>query len=147
MNLFVTDKCPIKCAQYLDDKRVVKMVLETAQLLSTALRLNGYEGSDVYRATHVNHPATKWVAETKQNYLWTLRHFTALSVEYSKRYGKIHKCYHMYPAFLVLSDYLKEAEMTPFVNCAANGSLGISYKHINCVFTAYQLYLNDRVRS
>ena len=144
MNLFITSKCPIECAKFLDDKRVVKMVLETAQLLSTALRLNDYEGDDVYRMTHKGHPCTKWVAQTRMNYLWAVQHLQALCAEYTKRYGKVHKCDDMIIKFLAKAHYVPAGCQTPFVNCAANSALGISYKSLVDVTRAYKLYLNDR---
>lgn len=144
MNLFVTSNCPEKCAEYIDDKRVVKMVLETAQLLSTAARICGSDDNRIYKATHVNHPCSMWVRETKQNYLWTLRHFSALCYEYTKRYGKIHKSSALYPYLKDLAESIPEGEMTEFTNCAANESLGISFKHISNVFLAYKLYLDAR---
>ena len=73
-----------------------------------------------------------------------MRHFQALCVEYTKRYGKIHKSSQLYPMLMALADLIPCGEMTDFVNCAANESLGISYKHVDCVYTAYKLYLNER---
>jgi len=124
MNIFATDPCPIKCAQYLDDKRVVKMCLETAQILSTVC-------GEGYRPTHKNHPVVKWA---KDNYGWTLEHFMALSNEYYLRYGKIHKCNSLLKTFI---DNRIETLGTPFVNCT-------TYKHIPDVHMAYKLYLNDK---
>ena len=144
MNIFVTSSCPDKCAEYLDDKRVVKMVLETAQILSTVVRFYGYEGKDVYKSTHKNHPCCVWARESKQNYLWLMRHFQALCVEYTNRFKKTHKSSYLYPELLALANIIPQGEMTPFANCAANAELGVSYKHIRDVHVAYQLYLNDR---
>lgn len=120
------------------------MVLETAQILSTAVREHGYEGLDVYKSTHRNHPSCVWARETKQNYMWLMRHFQALCVEYTRRYHKVHKSSYLYPTLLALAEYVPAGEMTPFANCAANQSVGVSYKHFKDVFTAYKLYLNDR---
>jgi len=59
MNIFVTSNCPKLSAQALDNKRVVKMVLETAQLLSTAIFINSTITYDnLYKPTHVKHPCT-----------------------------------------------------------------------------------------
>ena len=41
MNIFATSPCPVKSAEILDDKRVIKMILESAQILYT----NMYEMS------------------------------------------------------------------------------------------------------
>ena len=70
MNIFVTNDCPIISAQALDNKRVVKMVLETAQLLSTAIFINSNVAYDnIYKATHIKHPCTIWAASTIGNCL------------------------------------------------------------------------------
>ena len=79
MNIFVTDPCPKISAQNLDNKRVVKMLLESAQLLSTAITLNG--GKGIYKPTHIHHPCTKWVAHSYQNWLWLFRHMCHLQDE------------------------------------------------------------------
>lgn len=95
------------------DRHVVKMILETAQLLSTAHRvLDGEEivgksktGRSVkryilhderdtimYQATHINHPSAIWTRTAVENYLWLVEHFYALLEEYKYRYQKTHKC-------------------------------------------------------
>lgn len=90
MNIFVTSTCPKICAQVLDNKRVVKMVLETAQLLSTAIFINSDITYDnLYKPTHVKHPCTIWTTANIENWDWLFRHFIALCEEYSK----IHKTY------------------------------------------------------
>lgn len=144
MNIFVTHKDAALSASYLDDKRVVKMCLETAQILSTALRLNGYTHDDVYKATHIHHPVVKWASETRLNYLWLLEHFQALCSEYTERYGKEHKCEQLLLTFLRLAHFIPKGFQTPFLNCAANKSTGIDYSHVDNVHLAYKLYLADR---
>jgi hypothetical protein len=64
-----------------------KMILETAQLLSTALRAR-HTSMPVYKSTHINHPCSIWVRENKSNYSWTLKHFSALIQEKIARTGK-----------------------------------------------------------
>lgn len=144
MNIFITDKCPIKSAKYLDTKRVNKMILESAQMLSTAIRLQGIEDPALYKSTHQNHPSNVWARKTRQNFLWLLRHFKALVEEYKFRRGKVHKSYLLYITFIKYADIFPNLGLTEFANCAANDSKGISYKHIADVTKAYQLYLNDR---
>jgi hypothetical protein len=113
MNIFYLDKDPAICAAMHVDKHCVKMILESAQLLSTAHRvLDGVETiqlsnsgrkvkrwilpddvrSVLYEATHINHPSAVWVRQSKQNYLWLYALFDALCKEYTYRYGKVHKC-------------------------------------------------------
>lgn len=92
MNIFYLDQNPTVCAQMHVDKHVVKMILESAQLLST---VHHYYQSDIadqlYKSTHLNHPSTVWVRSGHQNYLWLYSLLVALCKEYTHRYGKIHK--------------------------------------------------------
>ena len=95
MNIFVLDKNPITAAQQQCDKHVVKMILESAQMLSTAHRiLDGDEPADkfgLYKKSHTNHPCSIWVRESNNNYRWLWIHMMALGEEYTHRYGKTHK--------------------------------------------------------
>jgi hypothetical protein len=89
MNIFVLDENPWKAAWYQCDKHVVKMILETAQLLCSAHWMTGGEAH--YRLTHKNHPCSKWARESLNNYKWLAVHGRALCHEYTKRYNKVHK--------------------------------------------------------
>lgn len=90
MNIFYLDSCPAEAARMQCDKHVVKMILETAQLLSTAHHeLDGE--SPAYKPTHKNHPSAVWVRNSLQHYAWTVSHLAALGSEYQRRYGKVHK--------------------------------------------------------
>jgi hypothetical protein len=115
MNIFVLDTDPVKAAQYQHDKHVVKMVLESTQLLSTAHWLNG-SANGIYKPTHTHHPSTIWAAASLQNYQWLARHAIALSKEYTKRYGKEHKC-HSHILYLEKEPPAKipNIGLTPFV--------------------------------
>lgn len=142
MNIFTTSPCPIESAEYLDDVRANKMLLETAQMLATAIQLNG--GQATYKATHKNHPCNIFVRETRDNYIWTLRHFTALCRRFRNYRNKPHGCEKYINEFIKGKYVIPEGELTAFPNCAANSSLGISYKDTNNVFLAYRLYLEHR---
>jgi hypothetical protein len=87
MNIFVVDYDPVIAAQSLCNKHVVKMLLESAQLLVTAFPV----GTTSYKHTHVNHPCARWIRESLANYRWLLQHSNGLCDEYTKRYGKTHK--------------------------------------------------------
>ena len=97
MNIFFLDRRPDDCAEMHNDKHVVKMILESAQMLSTAHReLDGNNVPDIlYKSTHKNHPSTIWTRSSKQHYDWLFRLFRMLSAEYSIRYSdhnfKVHK--------------------------------------------------------
>ncbi len=81
MNIFYLDKDPVVAAQMMCDKHVVKMILESAQMLSTAHRvLDGDKKADsrgLYKMVHKNHPCSKWVRECDANYEWLWNHMDA----------------------------------------------------------------------
>jgi hypothetical protein len=113
MNIFVLDENPKVAAMQHFDKHVPKMVLETAQMLCTAHRvldgkvikqpsksgkrlikhyeLNTKLESILYKACHVNHPCSRWIRESKENYQWAYALFESLSNEFEYRFGKKHK--------------------------------------------------------
>lgn len=89
MNIFYLHSCPVKAATLQYNKHVVKMILETAQLLCTAHHEFG--NHDVpYKPTHRNHPSAVWARQDAANYTWLYRHMLGLGQEYTKRYGKTH---------------------------------------------------------
>jgi len=97
MNIFYLDKDPVKAAQVQYNKHVVKMILESAQMLCTAHHVHGNPDDMPYKQAHLNHPSTIWVRENSLHYDWLYEHFVALQGEYYKRYNKTHlsytKCY------------------------------------------------------
>jgi hypothetical protein len=124
MNIFVTDECPIKSAQNLDDKRVIKMILESAQMLSVAMHV-WCAPNPPYKMTHKNHPCTVWARTTQANYQWLLDHFKALLSEYTSRYGKKHKCQQYVNTFQDAIIYIPAGERTPFANCTLSYLSGL----------------------
>lgn len=124
MNIFVLDNDPENAARLQCDKHVVKMIVESAQMLSTAHRIldglkekkpsksgkrmiDAYSFNDereslLYKAVHAKHPCTVWTMENDSNYFWHYIHFLALCEEYTYRYGKIHS------TFSLLADVLSE---------------------------------------
>lgn len=90
MNIFVLDLDYEKAAAYHCNKHVVKMVTETAQILSTALNLNGIALPGAYKPTHTKHPCVQWAAHCMESFLWTAQLGVSLCKEYTKRYGKVH---------------------------------------------------------
>ena len=111
MNIFYLSSCPRQAARDMCDQHIVKMPLETAQILSTAHRV--VDGTMVigqsssgrkakrwvldkhddkfYLAAHVNHPSTVWARQSKQHYQWLYEHFEALSLEFERRFKHNHK--------------------------------------------------------
>ena len=93
MNLFVLDNNHQKAAEYHPNQHVGKLLLENFQTLSTAHReIDGDENVDPihYRKAHLNHPVTKWVRETTDNYMWSYELARCLSEEFTYRTGKTH---------------------------------------------------------
>ena len=93
MNIFYLDKCPDKAARLQYNKHVVKMILESAQMLCTAHHCFGsvWQKENVpYKQAHLNHPSTVWTRRSKATYMWLYRHMISLGDEYTKRYGKKH---------------------------------------------------------
>lgn len=92
MNIFVLHIDPWTAAHQQCDKHVVKMIVETTQILSTVSHRHG--GTFVpYKPTHVGHPCVKWAGESYENWQWLVEHGLALSSEYENRYKKVHACY------------------------------------------------------
>ena len=94
MNIFYFYDCPIASAKAQPDKMLVKMPLETAQMLCTAHReLDGDEYADevgLYKRAYWNHPCTIWARAGVINYAWLYKHFIALGEEYKYRYDREH---------------------------------------------------------
>lgn len=90
MNIFILDLDVKKCAEYHCDKHVVKMILETSQLLCGVHHLSG--SSEIpYKLSHKNHPCSIWARESLTNYLYLCELGLELCKEYTYRYGKRHK--------------------------------------------------------
>mgnify|MGYP005992335771 FL=1 len=91
MNIFYLNKFPMRAAQEHCDKHVVKMILEQAQLLSTAHHELGSEmAPHVYKSTHKNHPSAVWVRSGYSQYTWGYSLLCELLKEYTHRYHKTH---------------------------------------------------------
>lgn len=91
MNIFYLDDDPKKCAEYHADRHIVKMPIETTQMLCTNLRERF--GIEVpYKSVYINHPCTVWVGESHANFEWMWDFGMTLCQEYSYRYNKLHKC-------------------------------------------------------
>jgi hypothetical protein len=99
VNIFYLDENPRLAAQYHCDKHCVKMIVESAQLLSTSLRLIGLDDQTLYKVTHKNHPSAIWTRSSVRHYAYTLELFAWLLYEYTSRYHKTHKCESMLDTF------------------------------------------------
>jgi len=90
MNIFYLDKDPTTAAILQYNKHVVKMILESAQMLCTAHHELLYDPDVPYKPAHVNHPSTIWCRKNTRHYFWLYEHMLALGHEYTNRYGKEH---------------------------------------------------------
>ena len=91
MNIFILDTDPKLCAEYHNNKHVVKMILETAQLLCGVHHVTESDLDIPYKLSHKNHPCSIWVRESLENYYWLCELGLELGKQYTLRYGKVHK--------------------------------------------------------
>ena len=127
MNVFILDDNMEKSVSYYANAHVVKILLEMGQLLSNGYRelfndhLTAEIDSIIYKETHKNHPWSVWTRESIDNWLWLFAKFSCLSVEYSYRYGRIHKTFEkLYPVFMAVSrdiDKLTHINISPVPLC------------------------------
>lgn len=159
MNIFYVDRDPFMAAYDLCDKHVVKMVLETAQLLSTAHRVldgkpsvvlsdkgrkitrytlhNSEMDEKLYQATHINHPSSIWARSIRGNYIWLSYHFDALLTEYSYRYERRHKCADLKPLLWEHPLYIQVGDFFP-PPLAMPDEYKISTDHVECYREYYR---------
>lgn len=143
MNIYVTDVNPKIAATHLDDARVIQMILESSQIMSTALHRLHVWNNTLYRPVNEHHPCCAWAALSVNNYRWLYHYGIALCDEYSFRFSKvgeplkhhggkviIKNCYDTFQANL---DKFPSYELTEFFN-------GTPYKSFD-VDEAYREYL------
>ena len=133
MNIFVLHSDPVIAAQHQVDKHVVKMPLESAQILCSALIRHGIEGTP-YRQAHKNHPCTLWAGDNRANFDWLVKHGIALSEEYTARYGKRHKSQNVIEWCSGMSAHIPSGCLTPH-----RLAMPDEYKS-DCVVTSYRKY-------
>ena len=100
MNIFVLDENPVTAAKYMDDVRLPKMCVESAQMMASALRRHGATDEQMpltkagkpYKGGYKHHPCTVWAGDNRANFQWLARHAQALLTEYSNRFDKVHAC-------------------------------------------------------
>jgi hypothetical protein len=142
MNIFHLDKNPRVCAGYHCDKHVVKMILETAQMLSTAYQRHFGINEQLYKPAYPKHPMTLWVGESKENFLWTLDLMKNLLNQYNLRYNKIHASDRIYNVLISL-------DITNFVSKGfINPPLCMPdiYKCDDYVLSYKNYYINEKKR-
>lgn len=140
MNIFVLDRCPVRAARALCDKHVPKMIVEGAQLLSTAHSELGSWRVGMYQPTHKNHPCAIWVRSTASNYRWLLMHTLALCYEYTRRYKRTHKTLTVIRQ-LPIPPNIPSGELTPFAQAMPE-----RYKNPDAVAAYRAYYIGDKSR-
>ena len=148
MNIFAIEKTVddkidwIKSAQSQDNYRVVKMILESCQLLCTTLNILNKEQVSPYRTTHINHPSTIWVRESSDNFERLIEHTMALLDEYTIRFEKTHKCSKVLDEIINLYDpsLFPSKEETPLPACVPDSFKG------PCVVESYRQFYASKPR-
>lgn len=143
MNIFVTDPDPVACAQMLDDVRLNKMIVESAQMLSTTMWFAGRDAraERIYRPiSNPHHPACKWSRLSLANYNWLLEHAEAMLVERRHR-GWVWR-HETEPVIarlraLASAPVFPLTGLTPFHNSSA-------HKHISDVHLAYRETMREK---
>jgi hypothetical protein len=157
MNIFVTDVSPSKSAQVLPDKHVVKMPLETCQMVSIIYSKWYYDWGTINKADGTpyntvkgafrNHPCTKWVADNHYNLAWLITHGIHLCFEYEKRYQKRHSCLNTMEEAMVIFhnnakiSISKHTDVKEFTRAMPD-----EYKLDESIdtFTAYKMYIASK---
>lgn len=145
MNVFCFDRSPYLSALWLDDVRKNKMILESSQLLSTAINFNDpLTDWRVYKPAYISHPCSIWTRTSRGNFIWLLDYLEQLIIQ--KENGYSHKCASLVPVFQKYSRVgrFKQEDQTPFVNCARNLQRNVDFKYIEDVHLAYKLYISNR---
>ncbi len=135
MNIFVLDESPIISAQMQCDKHIVKMPLETAQMLCSVWHRYGQGMNVPYKEAHKKHPCTLWAGDSADNFSWLVQHGMELCFEYTRRYNKIHKCQQV-----IMN--LGKLHATMFYYCDTNGT-----PHPQCMPDEYKCASDDPVQA
>ena len=133
MNIFVLDRNIKKCAQFHCDQHVVKMILESVQIMCTALNKKGF--TTPYKSTHIKHPCVLWAEESYDNFLWLNSLTTALNSEYRYRYQKETDHKSMSVLAEIQSIEYTSNGLTPFAQAMPN-----EYKVKNNAVSAYRKF-------
>ena len=149
MNIFVLDEDPAQAARYLDDVRLPKMCVESAQMMASALRRHGATDEQMpltkagkrYKGGYAHHPCTVWAGDSRANFVWLALHAIEQCKEYTRRFDKEHACYgpinHM--ARMWKTAKFEENYMTPFAQAMPD-----EYKADDDVVKAYRSYYKSK---
>jgi len=164
MNIFVLDSDAATSARMMCDKHVVKMIVETAQMLSTAHRvLDGEQTIRITKSnrkikhwvhpdpekdrvlclpTMVNHPCTVWSMQTDSNYSWLYDHGIGLLKQYTLRYGKVHSMQNLFGHHLIEApNKIQTGELTPFAQAMPD-----KYRCCDAITAYRNYYIGEKKR-
>ena len=152
MNIFVLDKDPVAAAEMQCDKHIVKMPLETAQMMASAMRRQGATDIDMplnksgmpYGNAHPHHPCTLWAGELRSNFRWLAKHGLALCAEYTTRYGKVHACQQAILHMTRFEEYFPgkgSVRHSPFAQAMPD-----EFKMPNAIDAYRRYYLTDKAK-
>ena len=140
MNIFYLDECPDKAARLQYNKHVVKMILESAQMLCAAHHILGDPDDVPYKLAHKNHPSTIWVRSSHMHYRYLYDLFVALCDEYTYRYGKQHASDRQLRVPLAKApDNIPQVAWNPPPQCMPE-----EYKMTSSVLAYRKYYINDK---
>ena len=139
MNIFILSLIHSQCAQMHVDKHVVKMILETCQLLCSVHHMTESTYEPPYKLAHKNHPCSIWARESLDNYIWLCKLGIELCKEYTFRYGKTHKSEDYIYKLYVNYPPIKSIGLTNFAQAMPE-----EYKDKNAVIAYRRYYLNKK---
>ena len=151
MNIFVLHTEPDKAARQMCDKHVPKMIVESAQMMASAVRRYGAtdeqfiehgiltKAGKPYRGGYKNHPCTIWAGNTSSNFAWLALHGLGLCAEYTKRFGKIHACESAIKHMIRMVDKIPAGITEPFAL-----AMDDEYKQENAVEAYRNYYFSKR---
>lgn len=137
MNIFILDLDPKICAEYHADKHAVKMILEHAQMMSTAVRMSGID--EGYKIAYQNHPCTKWVRESLSNYRWLYDLTFYLNLQYRLRFNHNynHKSFDVIDS--ISEPNIPDLGLTTFAQAMPD-----QYKNENAVIAYRDYYVGEK---
>lgn len=142
MNIFAIDQDPSKAARQLHDRHVVKMILESAQMLSTCRQAYGDNRDGLLKACFHNHPCNVWLRESHSNYDWLVRHMIGLLREYTYRYNKLHRYENLVVThFAMKLKGLSDKDLTPFTTAMPG-----EYKTTDPIQSYRNYYLSKKIQ-
>lgn len=148
MNLYTISDNPVLCIQSLDDFLLTRTIVESAQLLSTAIQENEaikVKPEGIYKSFNPSETHNVWIRESKYNYKWVFLYFIEGLKEFKRRTGKNHKAWDVSRNLMEYETYFPDIPMTPFPRKFKKElSQYDELMNMKDTFEAYRNYLNIR---